>query len=107
MSKLPPPDNFDFTRPSLWPTWKTRFQRYRLATKLDQERGEVQVSTLIYTLGVEADRIFQSFVFEPPNENSDSANDFDTVLQAFENYFIPRRNVIHERAKFHQRSRAN
>ncbi|NRA93585.1 MAG: reverse transcriptase family protein [Psychroserpens sp.] len=102
MSKLPVPEEFDFTRPASWPAWKIRFQRYRTATKLDREDGSVQVSTLIYTLGKEADRVFQSFIFNNANEEHDPQNDYDTVLAKFEDYFIPKRNVIHERAKFHQ-----
>ena len=103
MSKLSPPENFDFTRPAAWPAWKTRFQRYRVATKLNTESGEVQVATLVYTLGSEADNIFQSFSFPTPtNEGEDPANDFGTVLKMFEDYFVPKRNIIHERAKFHQ-----
>lgn len=34
------------------------------------------------------------------NENDD---DFDVVLAKFDEYFVPRRNVIHEWACFHQR----
>lgn len=103
MFKLPPPENFNFSRTSEWPQWKTRFERFRKATKLDQEPGSVQVSTLIYTLGSEADKIFQTFTFDPPEqEGQDPSDSYDIVLQKFENYFIPRRNIIHERAQFHQ-----
>ena len=68
MSRLPPPDQFDFSRPVEWTAWKVRFERFRLATKLNKESGEVQVSTLIYTLGKEADKIFQSFDFNDPGQ---------------------------------------
>ena len=63
----------------------------------------MQVSTLIYTLGSEADKIFQTFTFDAPQPaGKDPRESYDVVFQKFENYFIPRRNLIHERAQFHQ-----
>ena len=73
--------------------------RYRTATKLDQEDGGVQVSTLIYALGGEAENIFGSFHFD----EEDDGEDFEVVMGKFDAYFIPKRNVIHERACFYQR----
>lgn len=40
-----------------------RFARYRTATKLSKEDKEVQISTLIYAKGIEAENIFKSFTF--------------------------------------------
>ena len=37
MAKLSPPENFDFTKPAEWPQWKTHFERYRIASKLNNE----------------------------------------------------------------------
>ena len=103
MFKLTPPENFNFSCPTEWPQWKTRFERFRKATKLDKESGDIQVSTLIYTLGSEVDKIFQTFTFDTPeNEGSDPSQSYEIVLDKFEHYFIPRRNIIHERAQFHQ-----
>ncbi len=73
--------------------------RYRTATKLDKEEGPVQVSTLVYALGKEAERFLSSFTY---NEEEDESV-YDTVLAKFDVYFILRRNVIHERACFNQR----
>ena len=99
MAKFQPPESFCFERPGEWTEWKKRFARYRTATKLDKEDGPVQVSTLVYALGKEAESILGSFTY---NEGEDES-DYDTVLAKFEAYFIPRRNVIHERACFNQR----
>jgi len=57
MAKFSPPETFDFSRPIAWPEWKERFLRFRSATKLNKEVGEVQVSSLIYAMGREADNI--------------------------------------------------
>ncbi|KAF7222047.1 putative LOC107383513-like protein [Nothobranchius furzeri] len=51
-------------------------------------------------MGQEAENIFRSFVFDDVAHR----DDFDRVLAKLNEYFIPRRNVIHERACFHQRT---
>ena len=97
MAKFNLPENFK--RPGDWPMWRQRFSRYRLAAKLSTEDGEVQVSTLIYAMGYEAENIFKSFTFV----DDESDDDYDTVLAKFEAYFVPKKNTIHERACFYQR----
>lgn len=59
----------------------------------------MQVSRLIYAMGSESENIYRSFVFAEDGHR----DDFGRVLEKFDKYFVPRRNVIHERACFHQR----
>uniref|UniRef100_A0AAV2KQF7 ribonuclease H n=1 Tax=Knipowitschia caucasica TaxID=637954 RepID=A0AAV2KQF7_KNICA len=99
MAKFNPPESFPFDRPTEWSDWKQRFQRFRVATRLNKEDGEVQVSSLIYAMGPEAENIFKAFTFA---EDADKEK-FDVVLGKYDEYFYPKRNVIHERACFHQR----
>ncbi len=99
MPNFKPPDSFSFDKPGEWPTWRQRFLRYRTATKLKEEEGEIQVSTLVYAMGYEAENVMKSFTF--PTE--DCEKDFDFVLKQFDDYFVPQKNVIHERAQFHLR----
>lgn len=56
--------------------WKQRFQCFRVATKLNKENGEVQVSSLIHAMGPEAENIFKAFTF---TEDADQKK-FDVVL---------------------------
>ena len=100
MAKFSPPSPLDFTAPEKWPEWRQRFQRYRTATKLKNEEGDVQVSTLIYSLGPEAETVFNTFKF---NADADKTN-FDIVVKLYDDYFAPRKNVIHERAMFYTRN---
>ena len=58
---------------------------------------------MIYARGNEAEHIYKSMTFAMSGTNPEDANDYDTALRKFEAYFIPTRNVIHERAKFYQR----
>lgn len=96
--QVPPPEKFSF-KAEEWPKWIRRFERFRKATSLDERDEESQVSTLIYTMGEEADDILTSFELSP-----DEANDYTTVKAKFENKFTLKRNVIFERAKFNSRN---
>ncbi|CAL9693588.1 unnamed protein product [Knipowitschia caucasica] len=99
MAKFQAPESFDFTQPSAWPTWRQRFSRFRIATKLDQEDGDVQVNTLLYAMGKESEPVFSTFAFP-----DDVVDYYGEVMRKFDEHFIPRRNVIHERACFHRRT---
>ena len=98
MLKLSPPEKFDFSKLLDWPDWKQNFLRFRLATKLHKEEGAVQVSALIYTMGREAEHVYKSFTLA----DGDDAK-FDVILGKFDEHFVPKRNIIHERARFHER----
>ena len=119
MPKFNPPDCVLFDKPGDWPEWKQRFLRFRTATKLDRETPAVQVSSLAYAMGREAEKIYGSFqlatTVPAPAADADNAaaaaaatavpddDNFNLVLKRFHAYFIPKRNVIQERTKFHLR----
>ncbi|XP_077553431.1 uncharacterized protein LOC144168294 [Haemaphysalis longicornis] len=91
------PDPFTFS-PSDWPQWKRRFLRYRAASGLSDRPKECQVDALVYLMGPQAEDIFNTFKL-----TTDEQKNFDAVLKGFQDYFIPRRNIIYERAKFNTR----
>ena len=95
--QVTPPEQFLF-QPEEWPKWIQRFERFRKATGLDKQTGENQVNTLIYTMVEQADDIFISFQFTAEQEKNYE------VKEKFENYFVVKRNIIFERAKFNSRS---
>ena len=99
MPSFKPPKQFNFREPQGWPEWRSQFQRFRMANELTDKSGEVQVSSLIYSMGPEAEKIFTQFGLADAD-----ANDFHTVIGRFNAYFEPKRNIIHERAKFHKRN---
>ncbi|XP_026020736.1 uncharacterized protein K02A2.6-like [Astatotilapia calliptera] len=105
MAKFGPPEPFDFTQPAEWPIWRQRFSRFRVASKLGMESGEVQVNSLLYSMGRDAEPIYGSFVFPAATEARPSPQfEYDLVIQKFDEHFVPKRNVIHDRACFHKRS---
>ena len=98
---IQPPEPFDTKSPSTWPRWKKRFERYRIACSLNEKSGEMQVSTLIYIMGPEAEDILASFGL-----SDDESKEYDDVMNKFDGYFVQRKNPIFERAKFNQRVQA-
>ena len=93
-----PPSTFDFRKPELWPDWKTRFQRFRIAAKLDKEDEVLQINSLLYAMGTEAEKVFNQLTF-----TAGEANKFDILIQKLDAYFTPKVNIIHERSLFHSR----
>ena len=92
-----PPTQFTFQNPEEWKGWITRYLHFHRAAKLYKEEKDVQISSLLYSMGPEADDIYKTFT------NTDRAT-FQEILQKFESYFQPKKNVIHMRAKFNSRS---
>ena len=97
MPSFKPPQQFNFREPQGWSEWRSQFQRFRTASELTDKSGEVQVSSLIYSMGPEAEKIFTQFGLADAE-----ANDFQTVIGRFSDYFEPKRNVIHAIATFHK-----
>ena len=84
MAKFHPPEPLDFTCPDKWEEWKRRFHRFRLATKLSAESEEIQVASLIYAMGAEAETIFAQFTFA-----NDDDKKWAPVIKAFDEHFSP------------------
>uniref|UniRef100_A0A1X7U9J4 Retrotransposon gag domain-containing protein n=1 Tax=Amphimedon queenslandica TaxID=400682 RepID=A0A1X7U9J4_AMPQE len=92
------PQPFNFATPRKWEKWFRRFERFRGASGLFEKEEEVQVNTLIYMMGAEADKIFRFFKL-----TTAQAKKYDTVIEKFTSHFIKKRNVIYERARFNMR----
>ena len=92
------PEPFTFSRPEEWSKWIRRFERFRIASGLASREDDVQVNTLIYAMGDQADDVLRSFALSDVDRRN-----YDTVKEKFDGYFIRRRNVIYERAKFNRR----
>ena len=99
MAHIKPPDQLDFSRAATdWIPWKKRFDRYRIASKLAKDSGDVQVNTLLYAMGPQSEGVFPQFSL-----SEDDSKKYDVVITKFDNHFAPKRNVIHERTMFNKR----
>ena len=74
------------------------FERFRIASKLNEEEDNAQLNMLLYSMGDRADDILQSFKYADGERES-----YDTVKKKLDEYFVPQRNVIYERALFNSR----
>ena len=96
---LKSPSSFPFSRPDEWPSWKRRFEQFRLASGLSTEDDLRQISTLLYCMGEEAEDILNS-----TNISNSDRKKYDRVVAKFDSFFKVRKNVIFERARFNRRS---
>ena len=75
--QITPPEPFDFSAPKEWPKWIRRFERFRQASQLSKSDQESQViSTLIYSMGDQADDILMSFKL-----SSEEMKNYDTIVK--------------------------
>ncbi|KAK7101471.1 hypothetical protein V1264_019851 [Littorina saxatilis] len=77
-----------------WEGWIEEYSRFRRATKLHKEDGDVQRGSLLYSMGTQqAVQILKTFRWE---EEEDT--DYDLLVKKFSEYFLPKRNLIHDRS---------
>lgn len=95
---IKPPEAFDFAKPHEWQKWIRRFERFRLASNLNNSTEANQVNTLVYCMGDEADDVLRGLVL-----TNEQRQQYDAVKTGFDKYFVPKKNVIYERAKFNKR----
>ena len=85
--QVSPPERFNFSRPEEWPKWARRFERFQKASGLEEKEDEVQVNTLIYAMGDDADDSLRSFRLSV----ADSKN-YAMVKAKFKAHFVKKRN---------------
>ena len=74
------------------------FERFRTLSELNEKDEVTQINTLIYTMGDQAEDILNSFKL-----NATQLKEYKIIKEKFDSYFVVRRNIIYERAKFNRR----
>lgn len=97
---IQPPGAFNFDQPSDWPDYRLQFERFLSLTTTSDFKDDSKITTLRYYLGRKGDVIFNTFKF---NE-TDCKQNFENVLKKFDEYFLPRKNIIYERCVFNNRT---
>ena len=92
--QLAAPQNFSF-KSEEWPAYLKRFNRFRLASGLSEKPQNVQVETLLYVMGTNADTIVENLKL-----STDELSNFTTVQDKLSQLFLPKTYVIYE---FNQR----
>ena len=97
---LKPPHYMDFTSTvnvsDNWKKFKQRYEMYMKATEKDKKAEDIQVATLLTMIGEQGMDIYNSFEWR----EADDKNKINTVLQKFDGYCEPIKNVTFERHKF-------
>ena len=100
-NSLPLPTKCDGTsklnQADLWPKWLRRFERYRIASGLQNKMEQEQVGTLLCAMGECADDIITTLRI---NEETASYTDIRAALNG---YFAVRWNTLVERGLFNTR----
>ena len=97
MAQFQPPEKLNFSNPR-WEEWKSTFEAFALITELKTKSPDIQVATLKYCMGNEADNIMKTFDLTVEESKS-----YDTVLARFDQYFKPKKNIIRLRRIFNRR----
>ena len=102
MANLSQPTPLDLTGniAENWKRFKQRFELYNVASGMSLKDEKSQTSMLLHVIGDGALDIYNTFVFA---QSGDSMK-LEKVLDKFESYCMPKRNVTYERHKFFTRS---
>lgn len=79
-----------------WRKFKQRFQLYLTAIGADEESTKTKASVFLHVVGDDALEVYNNFQFQA----LDDKMKLDKILEKFEEYCIPKRNVTFERHKF-------
>lgn len=99
MEVFRPPAELNFSIGNVaenWRIWCQKLRNFLIATEKNDKPDSTKIAILLNLLGDEGVSIFNTFRFE----EGKSADKFEDVLERFNEYCIPRKNVVFERHKF-------
>ena len=96
-TQIPLPEKLESKKPEEWRRWIERFECYHIAAGLDEKDGKVQINTLVYAMGGNANDLLKSFQIQEDDMN------YKNVVEQFASHFVGRSNIIFERARFNKR----
>lgn len=101
MDKLPPPSTLSLegNLKENWRRFSQAFEIYLIASGINEKSEKVKTNTLLHLVGQDAVEIYNTFEFEEAGDKSK----LKPVLDKFEQYCNPRKNVIFERHVFNTR----
>jgi len=95
---VPSPMNFSGNKAQNWKLWHQKFTKYLLITLKNKLNQKAKTAMLLNCIGEEGVRIFKTFSFLDRND----VVNYDLVVQKFEDYCEPQKNIIYERFKFYK-----
>ena len=106
MEKLKAPSSMQFGAANVaerWRRWEQHFQIYYAAAELDKKAPKTQVAILLNVAGPETFDVYNTFVFDIPEDREPREPSVEEVLMAFRAYCQPRKNTVFERYHFWSR----
>lgn len=101
-AKLPPPLLFEGNIAENYRKFKQAFDIYMVASEKNAKPDEVKIAILLNTIGEEAVEIFNNFSLVDNDKK-----DYKKVIEEFEKYMNPKKNLIYERFRFYNRKQEN
>ena len=101
LHSLPEPHSLEIDDSNMaekWSEWKEMWEHYSVTLKVNKEEGDVQVAALLTAIGPEARKVFKTW-----NLSATQKKDIKGVVERFDNYCNPRKNVPFERYRFNSR----
>ncbi|GLV46504.1 hypothetical protein CBL_20842 [Carabus blaptoides fortunei] len=101
MNSLNPPSSLNIhdNKSENWAFFKQKFNIFLVAAQKSDKTEDVKVALLLNLIGDDALRLFNTFKLRETDKNSLKA-----VMNAFEDYCSPRKNVVFNRFKFFKKT---
>ena len=108
---LPRPTEMDFHASNLadaWKKWKQTMQLY-LNVVMTQKTEEEKYSVFLFMIGEKGREIFDTWTWEKKLDENNQPTDGDDItikllMEKFESYCLPKKNLVIERRKFFTRN---
>lgn len=81
-----------------WKTFRQEFDIYMMASEKNWKSKEIQAAILLNLVGDYGRKLFNDFKM-----TDEDKKDVDKILEEFERFCVPKKNVVLERFKFNQR----
>lgn len=82
-----------------WNKFRQAFDIFIMASGKSEEKSEVKAAMLLNLIGEEALDLFNTF-----NLSMEHQKDVGKIIEAFEDYIKPRKNIIYDRYLFYNRN---
>ena len=92
----PPSMSFDGNVSENWRKWRQQLTLYLSATEKDAKSDKIKLSILLHCIGEKGREIYNCFTFE----SNDDKMKFSKILEKFDEYCNPRKNLTFLRYKF-------
>ena len=99
MHKVAPPEPLNLEESNLadaWGRWRQHFKVFSLASGISEKDEKVQAATLLHVAGPEALEVYNTFTWEDEGDKKK----VNKILEKFEAYCIPRKNITWQRHLF-------